>query len=185
MALYLASKSPRRQELLKQIGVQFELLEFEIDESWNSNESPENYVRRITSGKAETGKRLLTEKNLQGKVLAADTTVILDDVVLGKAETQEDAQEMLTTLSGRTHQVFTAVALYNKELELKLCKSLVSFKQLTQKDIQRYIESDEPIGKAGGYAIQGHGATFICRIEGSYSSIMGLPLFETAQLLSI
>lgn len=185
MTLFLASKSPRRQELLKQIGVEFEVLEFEIDESWHTDELPEAYVRRITEEKAEVGKKLLLEKNRQGKVLAADTTVILDDVVLGKAETTGDAKEMLQKLSGRTHQVFTAVALYDETLEIKLCKNIVSFRPLTAQEIHKYIDSKEPIGKAGGYAIQGFGATFICRIEGSYSSIMGLPLYETAQLLGI
>ncbi len=185
MALYLASKSPRRQELLKQIGVEFELLEFEIDESWHDHESPEDYVYRITAEKAQAGEQLLRDKSLQGKVLAADTTVILDDKVLGKAETDEDAQRMLEKLSGRTHQVFTAVALFDEKLEIQLCKSSVSFRPLTKIDIHTYIASTEPIGKAGGYAIQGYGATFICRIDGSYSSIMGLPLYETAQLLGV
>ena len=181
MKIYLASKSYRRYELLKQIGINFEVVDVDIDESCKENENPITYVRRIAIEKARAGK-LLTKNNFP--VLAADTAVTLDNFVLGKAECKEDAMNMLEKLSGRTHNVISAVTVIDKKESTKANISKVIFKKLSKKDIYSYCETDEPIGKAGGYAIQGKGALFIEKLEGSYSGVMGLPLAETHQLLS-
>ena len=181
MKIYLASKSDRRYELLKQIGINFEVVDVDIDESCKENENPITYVRRIAIEKARAGK-LLTKNNFP--VLAADTAVTLDNFVLGKAECKEDAMNMLEKLSGRTHNVISAVTVIDKKESTKVNISKVIFKKLSKKDIYSYCETDEPIGKAGGYAIQGKGALFIEKLEGSYSGVMGLPLAETHQLLS-
>ena len=181
MKIYLASKSDRRYELLKQIGINFEVVDVDIDESCKENENPIAYVRRIAIEKARAGK-LLTKNNFP--VLAADTAVTLDNFVLGKAECKEDAMNMLEKLSGCTHNVISAVTVIDKKESTKVNISKVIFKKLSKKDIYSYCETDEPIGKAGGYAIQGKGALFIEKLEGSYSGVMGLPLAETHQLLS-
>ena len=181
MKIYLASKSPRRYELLKQIGINFEVVDVDIDESCKENENPIAYVRRIAIEKARAGK-LLTKNNFP--VLAADTAVTLDNFVLGKAECKEDAMNMLEKLSGCTHNVLSAVTVIDQKESTKINISKVTFKKLSKKDIYSYCESAEPIGKAGGYAIQGRGALFIEKLEGSYSGVMGLPLDETHQLLS-
>ena len=181
MKIYLASKSDRRYELLKQIGINFEVVDVDINESCKENENPITYVRRIAIEKARAGK-LLTKNNFP--VLAADTAVTLDNFVLGKAECKEDAMNMLEKLSGRTHNVISAVTVIDKKESTKVNISKVIFKKLSKKDIYSYCETDEPIGKAGGYAIQGKGALFIEKLEGSYSGVMGLPLAETHQLLS-
>lgn len=178
----LASRSPRRRELLEQIGVEYQVIDIDIDESWNENEMPEDYVCRIAIEKARAGKNLLKD-NLP--VLAADTAVVLDGHILGKAENEDDAINMLTRLSGKTHEVLSAVTLINKNEQTKISTSKVKFKSLTKEDINTYCETDEPIGKAGGYAIQGKAAVFIERLEGSYSGVMGLPLFETQELLNM
>ena len=180
MKVALASRSPRRRELLEQIDVEYEIIDIDIDESWKENETPLDYVRRIAEEKARTGKTLL-KNNLP--VLAADTAVVLDGHILGKAENKDDAIAMLTKLSGKSHEVLSAVTVINKEEQTKVSISKVTFKQLSPEEIETYAESDEPIGKAGGYAIQGKAAVFIERLEGSYSGVMGLPLFETQELL--
>lgn len=180
MKIYLASRSPRRQELLHQIDVEFEIVDIDIDESWDENEKPEHYVQRIALEKARAGNAFSDEDY---PVLAADTAVVLDGHILGKAETKEDARSMLKQLSGKTHTVLCAVSLIHKQEKTLLSKSDVTFKKLTQKEIDDYCETEEPVGKAGGYAIQGKAAIFIKRLEGSYSGVMGLPLFETQQLL--
>ncbi len=182
MKIALASKSPRRSELLKQIGIEFEVIDIDIDESCNDNEIPEDYVCRIAIEKARTGKATL--KN-DLPVLAADTAVVLDGHILGKAENKGDAIAMLTRLSGKTHDVLSAVTVINTQEQTKISISKVTFKALNEEEINAYCNSDEPIGKAGGYAIQGKAAIFIERLEGSYSGVMGLPLFETQQLLNI
>jgi nucleoside triphosphate pyrophosphatase len=181
MKIYLASRSPRRSELLKQIGIEFEVVDIDIDESWDGNEKPEDYVKRIALEKARAGNAFSDE---DFPVLAADTAVILDEQILGKAENKEDAVTMLNKLSGKTHTVLSAVSLIHKHEKSLLNISKVTFKKLSKKDITDYCNTDEPIGKAGGYAIQGRAATFIERLEGSYSGVMGLPLFETNKLLS-
>lgn len=180
MKIYLASRSPRRQELLNQIDVEFEIVDIDIDESWDGHEKPESYVLRIALEKARAGNAFSDEDY---PVLAADTAVVLDGQILGKAENKEDARSMLKQLSGKTHTVLCAVSLIHKQEKTLLNTSSVTFKKLTQKEIDDYCETDEPVGKAGGYAIQGKAAIFIKRLEGSYSGVMGLPLFETQQLL--
>lgn len=179
MKLYLASRSPRRQQLLQQIGVQFQTIDVEVNEDWDGLENPQVYVVRMAIEKAQAGKELQPD----GQILAADTSVVLDNRILGKAETREQARHMLQQLSGRIHQVYTAVALYGESINHRISISQVSFKSLEAVEIQQYIETDEPIGKAGGYAIQGQAAVLISNLEGSYSGVMGLPLFETNQLL--
>lgn len=181
MKILLASKSPRRRELLEQIGVDYEVIDIDIDESWDGKESAEHYVKRIALEKARAG-NAFSDEDLT--VLAADTAVILDGEILGKAENNEDAAVMLKKLSGTTHTVLSAVSLIHKKEQTMLNTSYVTFKKLTKKEITHYLESGESIGKAGGYAIQGKAAVFIERLEGSYSGVMGLPLYETHQLLN-
>ncbi len=183
MKIYLTSKSPRRQQLLQQIGLQFEVLDVEIDEHWNGKEHPRAYVERVASDKARAGRAMIKSAEPYA-VIGADTSVILDDVILGKAENVNQAAAMLKQLSGRTHYVYSAVAVICRAEE-KIITSIsrVNFKPLRDHEIKQYCETGEPIGKAGGYAIQGHAAAFIERLEGSYSGVMGLPLYETKTLL--
>ncbi len=182
MKIYLASKSPRRRELLNQIGIDFEIIDVDIDETWDGKEPPEYYVRRVAQEKARAGKTLANDKL---PVLAADTAVVLDGHILGKADTKDDAIAMLERLSGKTHEVLSAVAVIGEQEHSRVNISRVTFKDLTKKEIEDYCNTDEPLGKAGGYAIQGKAAIFIEKLEGSYSSVMGLPLFETHQLLNL
>ncbi|MBI3480902.1 MAG: septum formation inhibitor Maf [Nitrosomonadales bacterium] len=191
--IYLASQSPRRRELLKQIGVNFELLllrsdprrNIEVDETPYADEDPERYVRRVCQAKAQAGFDALKMRNLPPfPVLAADTTVTLDGKIFGKPENAEHAAVMLRQLSGREHQVFSAVAISFKEhLEVALSTSTVRFAMLDEERIRRYLLTSEYTDKAGGYGIQGHAGAFIEHLSGSYSGVMGLPLFETVQLL--
>jgi nucleoside triphosphate pyrophosphatase len=180
MKVALASRSPRRRELLEQIGIEYEVIDIDVDESWHENEMPEDYACRIAIEKARTGKAL--HKN-DLPVLAADTVVVLDGHILGKAETREEAVSMLEKLSGKTHEVLSAVTVINQQERTKVNISKVTFKRLSKEEINAYCDTGEPIGKAGGYAIQGKAAVFIERLEGSYSGVMGLPLFETQALL--
>jgi septum formation protein len=182
MKILLASRSPRRRELLEQIGVSYDVIDIDIDESWDGKETPEKYVQRIALEKARAGNAFSDEDY---PVLAADTAVILCDEILGKAENDKDAAAMLKKLSNKTHTVFSAVSLIHKNEKTLLSTSQVTFRKLTKIDINNYIETGEPIGKAGGYAIQGKAAIFIERLEGSYSGVMGLPLFETQELLNL
>ncbi|WP_353570068.1 Maf family protein [Candidatus Albibeggiatoa sp. nov. BB20] len=178
--LYLASKSPRRRELLEQIQVDYQTLTVDTDESVHTGEAAEAYVQRVALQKAQAGYVLQP----QGCVLGADTSVIYQQHILGKPVDKADAQRMLQTLSGRTHQVMTAVAIVSANQQLsQLNISQVTFRVLANAEIQAYIETQEPMDKAGSYAVQGLASIFIERIEGSYSGVMGLPLFETAQLL--
>jgi len=190
--IYLASRSPRRAELLAQIGVGHRVFVHApdgfveaVDETPIAGEQPVGYVRRLARAKAEAGWRALCAEGLEPRpLLAADTTVAAGTKILGKPESPEDAAAMLRTLSGRTHRVFTAVALaWQDRIELALSESAVTMRALADDEIGRYVDSLEPMGKAGAYAIQGKAAVFIERIEGSYSGVMGLPLFETANLL--
>ena len=191
--IYLASRSPRRRELLSQIGVRYHLLLFrsrpdsppDVDESVLANEQPDTYVERVARAKAQAGWRLLRLRNLPfAPVLAADTTVALDGQILGKPADRKEAAEMLAALSGRRHDVFTAVALMRDErIDSAVSRSEVQFKQLSPEDIAQYIATGECDDKAGAYAIQGRAARFIMELRGSYSGVMGLPLFETSQLL--
>jgi septum formation protein len=191
--IYLASRSPRRRELLKQIGVQYDLLLLresrergvDVDESVAADESAPDYVRRIAITKAETAWGVAAMRRLPLQpVLAADTTVALDGIILGKPDDTDHARELLGRLSGRVHQVLTAVAIArNGPTEIAVSTSDVEFRELTGSEIDRYVASGEPIDKAGAYAIQGRGALFVRTISGSYSGIMGLPLFETGEML--
>lgn len=182
MKINLASTSPRRQQLLKQIGIEFDLINIEIDETWDGKEPTKTYVKRMALEKARAAKTK-TQNNLP--ILAADTSVVLDNIILGKAETKEDVIKMLEELSGRTHHVFTAVALITETEQVCLNINHVSFRPLSETDILQYCETEEPIGKAGAYAIQGKAAAFIERLEGSYSGVMGLPLYEVSKMLKI
>ena len=188
--IYLAS---RRRDLLKQIGVPFELLLLredlrrgvDVDETPMADESAGVYVLRIARLKAEMAVRQIAYRNLPQKpVLAADTTVVFDGEIIGKPDDAEHAARMLRTLSGREHQVLTAVAVALREqIETQISVSSVWFRELSDADVRRYCASGEPLDKAGAYAIQGRAGAFVTRITGSYSGIMGLPLAETVELL--
>lgn len=179
--LYLASKSPRRRELLKQIGVSFEVLDVDVDESIREGEPASEYVQRVALAKARAGHEKLAGA---GPVLGADTAVVLDGRVLGKPADRTEALAMLKSLAGRSHEVFTAVALIHEQERVMLNRNLVCMGPLSESRAAAYCDGDEPWDKAGGYGIQGHAAAFINRLEGSYSGVMGLPLYETSQLLS-
>ena len=191
--IYLASRSPRRRELLSQIGVRFELLMFrgvpredpDVDEAVLPEETPEDYVVRVPLAKAQAGVRRIRERHLiPHPVLAADTTVEIDGGVIGNPVHEADAGAILQRLSGRVHRVLTAVALSHEgHTEHLLNASEVRFRSLGQDEIKRYVASGEPLDKAGAYGIQGRAAVFIEEIKGSYTGIMGLPLYETALLL--
>ena len=184
-SIYLASRSPRRQELLAQIGVKFELVDADVDESVANNEAPRTYVERLARAKAEAGWRQI-EKNHRphAPVLGADTTVAIDGRILGKPADDREAAQMLAALSGRLHEVLTAVAVkHESRLESALSVSEVRFKALTNDEIARYVATGECHDKAGAYGIQGHAAQFVAELRGSFSGVVGLPLYETAQLL--
>ncbi len=191
--IYLASRSPRRQELLKQIGVKFEVLSLreaspripDIDETPLAEEVPLDYVRRIARAKAETGWLRTGERGLpHHPVLGADTAVVLKGAIFGKPENPDHAKEMLRALSGQAHKVLTAIAVAAKEgTKVRGSISDVRFRYISEREICGYIACSEGRDKAGGYAIQGAAAIFISHISGSYSGVVGLPLFETAQLL--
>lgn len=193
--IYLASQSPRRRELLKQIGINFETLllrsslsrRVDVDETPRKDESPEAHVQRVCQEKVNAGWMLLQFRNLLPlPVLAADTSVILDGKIIGKPQDREQAAATLRVLSGRQHQVLSAVAVsFEERTEMRLSISKVTMATLNEERIRRYILTSEPLDKAGAYGIQGHAAAFIQHIEGSYSGVMGLPLFETAELLKI
>jgi septum formation protein len=181
--IYLASRSPRRGELLTQIGVRFASLAADIDEARRSDEPPQVYVRRVALEKGRAGRATLPASD-DRPVLAADTAVVRADALLGKPRDREDAARMLRLLSGRTHRVLTAVALIAGAREwVEMSESRVTFRPIGEAEIQRYWRTGEPLDKAGGYGIQGHGALFVAALEGSYSGVMGLPLFETGRLL--
>ena len=179
--LYLASGSPRRRELLTQIGVPFSVVSAPIHETPLPDESAPAYVERLARAKAAAGLACLEGPAV---VLGADTAVVLDGRILGKPENREDALAMLADLSGREHQVLTAVALSDGQRVHSLCvTSKVRFRAISAEEAQRYWASGEPADKAGGYAIQGLGAVFVTGLSGSYSAVVGLPLSETAELL--
>ena len=182
--LYLASGSPRRRELLGQIGVPFSTLPTVIDETPLLNEPAVDYVRRLACAKAQVGLASLAAPGA-AVVLGADTSVVLDGRILGKPQDRADALAMLTALSGQTHEVLTAVALANSQhCEVRVVSSQVSFRTLSTAEIEAYWASGEPQDKAGSYAIQGLGAVFVADLHGSFSAVVGLPLCETAALLA-
>ncbi|WP_373973956.1 Maf-like protein [Chitinibacter sp. SCUT-21] len=184
--LYLASGSPRRKELLAQTGVIFERIAAPIDETPLTNENPRDYVIRMAVEKAESGWRHLQDMGLALKpVLASDTSVVLGDEILGKPLDAADATAMLQKLSGRTHEVMTSLALRTESgVETMLNISRVTFAPLSAAQIAAYVASGEPMDKAGAYGIQGVGGLFVAHLEGSYTGVMGLPLYETAQLIA-
>jgi septum formation protein len=183
--IYLASGSPRRRELLQQIGVAFRVIGAELDETAHQGESPLAYVSRLAQAKAEVGWERSRDLGT-APVLAADTAVVLDAKILGKPKGLNDAMAMLLELSGRAHQVLTAVALRTAAgTEVKVSHSTVTFRSIDPSEARAYWETGEPSDKAGAYAIQGYAAIFISDLKGSYSGVMGLPLFETAALLKV
>ena len=189
--LYLASQSPRRRQLLDQLGVRCELLLPDADEDAEAleqvraGESPRHYVQRVTQLKLDAALQRLARRGWPpAPVLCSDTTVALGSTILGKPESPADARAMLRRLSGQTHRVLTAVAVgHARRREQALSVSTVRFDDWTEGQIRRYVASGEPMGKAGAYAIQGRASAYIADMRGSYSGIMGLPLFETATVL--
>jgi len=183
--IYLASQSPRRQELLQQIGVRFELIDAEVDESTFPSRTPQEFVLTLAQAKAKAGYECISSENRPLKpVLGADTCVVIDNEIMGKPANKPDALRMLSRLSGSTHWVYTGVALYyDGEMNTRISESSVTFATLQPGQIESYWASGEPADKAGAYAIQGRAAAFITQMNGSYSGVVGLPLFETVQLL--
>jgi septum formation protein len=189
--VYLASGSPRRRELLQQIGISFRVIAAAVDETALPGEAPAAYVARLAVAKADAGWKSkpngtdVARIHATIAVLAADTAVVLDGRILGKPADREDAENMLRQLSGRTHEVLTAIALRTADgLQSRLSRSEVTFRRIAAAEAHAYWDTGEPCDKAGAYAIQGRAAVFIEDLRGSYSGVMGLPLFETADLLS-
>lgn len=181
--IYLASASPRRRELLRQIGVSYRLLPVVVDETPRPDEPPSSYVARLALAKARAGVSALGRRRLR-PVLGADTAVVVDGAILGKPGDRAEGLAMLTRLSGREHRVFSSVALVTPTRDaVRVQESRVRFRELTQAECAAYWDSGEPLDKAGGYGIQGRAAAFVAELRGSYSGVMGLPLFETAELL--
>lgn len=179
--IYLASRSPRRAELLEQLGIAYRLLDVDVDESTVRGERTADYVRRVAEEKAWAGVAV-RERGLP--VLGADTAVVVDDAILGKPANREDALAMLARLSGRAHRVLSGVAITDGDRSrVALNETVVLFRDISEEEADAYWATGEPMDKAGAYGIQGVGALFVERIEGSYSGVMGLPLFETAALL--
>ena len=182
--ILLASSSPRRAELLRQIGVDFEVFPVDIDESRHPGEAPEDYVVRMAVEKADRARERLATPGDPTAILGADTTIAIDDDIIGKPSDQVPCRDILRRLSGRSHAVLSAVALsLPGATEWRLSRNRVEFRDLDAAEIDAYCASDEPRDKAGAYAIQGLAAVFVARLEGSYSAVMGLPLYETAELL--
>ena len=189
--VYLASQSPRRRQLLEQLGIRYELLlpdateDAEALEVVLKNEAPSAYVTRVTNLKLDAAVARVKRRQLQpAPILCSDTTVALGRIIYGKPNDKKDAKRMLTTLSGHSHRVLTAVAVQSGRKRFDaLSTSKVTFDEMTQKQINAYVSTGEPFGKAGAYAVQGRAALYITRIDGSYSGIMGLPIRETALLL--
>lgn len=183
--LYLASRSPRRAELLQQLGLETIFMAADVDESPLPDEAPHDYVLRLAQAKAETGLAALQAQGGEAlPLLAADTTVAIDGLILGKPEDDADARAMLLRMSGRWHEVYTGVAVASASgVHVRLSTTRVEMTTLDEAIIQAYIATGEPRDKAGAYGIQGLASTFIRRIEGSYSGVMGLPVFETSELL--
>ena len=193
-SVYLASKSPRRQELLRQLGVEFDELLLreapgrrrDIVEAPRKGELPQEYVKRIARLKASVGWHRMQRRGLAPKpVVGADTEVVLDGAALGKPADAAAAAAMLAALSDRTHEVITAVAIrWQTQIAQAVSTSRVTFRAIARDEIERYVATGEPFDKAGGYAIQGKAAAFVQHLEGSYSGVMGLPLFEMAEILA-
>ena len=180
--LILASASPRRAELLQQMGLQFEARPVDIDETPRESELPEDYVCRLAREKALAG---LAAAGDQSRVIGSDTTVVSGGQIMAKPGDAAQAKAMLTRLSGRSHRVLTAVAVaFAGDCRVELVETRVSFRRLEAPEIEAYIATGEPMDKAGGYGIQGRGGIFVSRIDGSYSAVVGLPLNETSRMLA-
>ena len=182
--IILASSSPRRKELLEQVGLKFEIFSPDIDESVCIGESADHYVQRLAQQKAQA----ILAQFPDAIVIAADTSLVLDHKIIGKPESKQHAFEIWTALSDRQHDVLSGVCVRSSECDPNTIQSMVvrtqvHFRKLSQLDMEQYWATGEPIGKAGAYAIQGYAAQFIPRIQGSYSNVVGLPLYETLQLL--
>ncbi len=183
--IYLASASPRRQELLRQLGIEFDVMPSNILEVREAGETPAQYVTRVAGDKARWVAQLVRERELPAHpAVGADTEVVLDGEILGKPENAAHGMELLRRLSGRSHEVLSAVCVWNQEKEYTaLSTSRVTFRALTPVEIEQYWKTGEPVGKAGAYAIQGRAAAFVAKLEGSYSGVMGLPLHELDLIL--
>lgn len=182
LTVYLASSSPRRKALLEQLMIPFSVLQVEVEECLQLGEDVEDYVCRLSREKALAGVAIAPTSL---PVLGADTVVVCDNLLLEKPQSQEDSYRMLNLLSGREHQVLTALTIADDQhLITRLVSSAVCFKALSKDEIEQYWQTGEPIGKAGSYAIQGVGGRFVTRIEGSYHAVVGLPLYETDALLT-
>jgi len=182
--IYLASRSPRRRALLQQAALPFRTVDLDVDETPGEQENAEVFVIRLALEKARAGWELVRDSKPM-PVLGADTAVVLDDLsILGKPRDRDHGLEMLRALSGKTHRVLTGTALVDDREATRLSVNSVTFRELTESEIQRYWDTGEPEGKAGSYAIQGRAAVFIDHMEGSYSGIMGLPLFDVADLMA-
>lgn len=182
--LWLASQSPRRRELLAQIGAALETIDVDVPEVRGAGESPQVYVERVAREKARAGLERVIRRDPDALVLGADTEVVLDDRVFGKPRDPAQAAAMLRALSGRTHDVISVVCCVSTKGErIATSVSAVTFAELDERAIADYVATGEPFGKAGAYAIQGRAAAFIAHLSGSYSGVMGLPLFETVRLL--
>ncbi|MDC9605516.1 Maf family protein [Xenorhabdus griffiniae] len=180
--IYLASGSPRRRELVELLDFNFEILASQVEEKWREGESPQQYVTRLAREKAQAGVAIASHDY---PVLGADTLVVLNNQILEKPRNQQHAMEMLNGLSGQRHQVMTAVALSNNQHTLsEIVITDVIFRQLSQREIQEYIATGEPMDKAGAYGIQGKGGCFVRKINGSYHAVVGLPLVETYELIT-
>jgi len=180
--LYLASKSPRRRQLLDQIGVRFKQLNVDVSEERLLQENPQDYVSRIALEKARAASRII-DLDHSIPILGSDTIVVLENTIMGKPKDFNDAVDILTSLSGRSHRVLTAISVIHNEAWSCINETTVTFRDLSDDEIEAYCFSDEPWDKAGAYAIQGKAAIFIKEIKGSYSGVMGLPIFETTQCL--
>lgn len=186
LPFYLASASPRRRELLGQLGLTPTVLRSDIDETPREGEQASDYTLRLAREKAQAGWLIRASQGLpEAPLLASDTTVALHNAILGKPESVADAKAMLARLSGSRHEVYTAIAITDgHRLETRLSTSIVAFRTLTAEEIEAYVATGEPMDKAGSYGIQGIAGIFVSHIEGSYTGIMGLPIFETAGLLA-
>jgi septum formation protein len=181
-SLILASISPRRQELLRSVGLKFKIIPAHVNEEYLQGESPREHVRRLSQNKAMA----VAQKNPDAWVLGADTIVVIDGLILGKPKNKKQAREMLERLSGREHKVFTGFTLTHvatKVYKTKVIQSAVRFKKISPEEMEWYVSCDEPYDKAGGYAVQGKGAYFIKSIRGSYTNVIGLPLGEVLEEL--
>lgn len=184
---YLASRSPRRRQLLESVGLEFSILDVEVEEHVHDAESPEQSVARLAREKAAAGVSVMRHRRLAAHpVVAGDTVVVVDARIMGKPASADEGRAMLELLSGRTHRVLTAVAMHvdGATVRQRTSETFVTMKRLARWEIERYWETGEPLDKAGGYAIQGYGGGFIARIEGSYSGVVGLPMFEMRELLT-